>query len=135
MKSLVRTAPTRALGRRGAALAAWTIPGALLAVLPKCPACFAAYAALWTGIGLSMPMASGLRWALMGACLASLGFLTFRLVRRSLARKLLTDREASRGMCCGELYDTPEVTSPFTATAETTGTAGLARESTTFIRP
>ncbi len=83
MKSLVLAAPVRSLSRRGLALAAWAVPGTLLAVLPKCPACFAAYAALWTGIGLSMPVASGLRWALMGACVASIAFLAFRLVRRT----------------------------------------------------
>lgn len=82
MKSLVLVPPARSLGRRGVALVAWAVPGTLLAVLPKCPACFAAYVALWTGIGLAVPVASGLRWALTLVCAASLIFLVYRGARR-----------------------------------------------------
>jgi membrane protein implicated in regulation of membrane protease activity len=83
MKTRALAAPVPSLGHRAATLASWALPGTVLALLPKCPACLAAYAALWTGIGLSIPVASGLRWALMLACVASLSVLAFRLVRRA----------------------------------------------------
>ncbi len=82
MKSLVLVPPARSPGRRGMTLAAWAVPGALLAVLPKCPACLAAYIALWTGIGLTVPVVSALRWALTLVCAASLIFLVYRAARR-----------------------------------------------------
>jgi hypothetical protein len=94
MKALAMVALPRSLARRAAALASWAFPGTVLALLPKCPACLAAYAALWTGIGLSMPEASGLRLFLMVACTASLAFLAYRQLRRlgarfrSIARRL-----------------------------------------------
>jgi hypothetical protein len=108
MKSLVLVPPARSLGRRGVALVAWAVPGTLLAVLPKCPACFAAYVALWTGIGLAVPVASGLRWALVGACTVSLAFLIYRVVRR---------------MCCARRYECMEKTVLITGTTGTTETA------------
>ena len=135
MKTFAMATPARAVGHRAIDLASWALPGTVLALLPKCPACFAAYTFLWTGIGLSMPVAAGLRWLLMVVCMASLGFLVVRVVRRALARRILADRDVSRGTCCVGLYYTSQVTSPFAGTAETTGTTGLARESTTCIRP
>ena len=35
--------------------------GALLALLPKCPVCIAAYLTLWTGASVAMPIATRLR--------------------------------------------------------------------------
>lgn len=36
-------------------------PGVLLLLLPKCPACMAAYLAVFTGVGLAGPVAEYLR--------------------------------------------------------------------------
>lgn len=54
---------------------AWLLPSALLAFVPKCPACLAAYLAIWTGIGLSLSTATYLRWVLISLAVASLFYL------------------------------------------------------------
>jgi len=61
-----------AVARRRYALAKCSLPTLILALLPKCPACFAAYVALGTGISLSVAAASVLRTLLIGACVAML---------------------------------------------------------------
>lgn len=68
--------------RRGAEIAGWIIPGATLALLPKCPACVAAYVALATGLGLSLSTAAQLRTSVAALCIASLGFVAARRFRR-----------------------------------------------------
>ena len=58
--------------QRGFALAKFSLPTLILAVLPKCPACFAAYVALGTGISLSVQAASLLRSTLLAICVSAL---------------------------------------------------------------
>jgi len=76
------TAAKRCLG-----VLSWLAPTAMLVIVPKCPICFAAYVALFTGIGVSLPVAHVARTALIVACLASLAFLSVRLLFRVLARQ------------------------------------------------
>lgn len=62
----------------------WLVSGGLLLLIPKCPVCLAGYIAAFSGLGLSVPAASGLRWTLLAICMSSLALLSFRLVRRAL---------------------------------------------------
>src|SRR5918996_647847 len=67
--------------RRAADLVGWIVPGAVLALVPKCPVCFAAYIALWTGIGLSISAAIYLRVSIVVLCVGLILFLGARSVR------------------------------------------------------
>ena len=70
------------LSRRFFDIAGWAVPGALLALLPKCPACLAVYLALGTGIGISVATATILRTSLVSLCLASFLYLAARFVSK-----------------------------------------------------
>ena len=60
----------------------WAAPGVILALLPKCPLCIAAYIAMVTGLGVSGSTAAYLRLGLLVICGAALLFLVARVVRR-----------------------------------------------------
>lgn len=60
----------------------WALPTAALALVPKCPACVAAYAALFTGLSLSVTAAVYARWAVIALSVALLVYLIMSRVRR-----------------------------------------------------
>jgi hypothetical protein len=67
-------------------VAGWIVPAVVLALIPKCPMCLAAYIALWTGLGLSVAAAANLRLLLIIACVILLVLLTVRQTRHLIAR-------------------------------------------------
>jgi len=82
--------PYSAFLRRCREIAGWVIPSAILAILPKCPVCLAAYFAIWTGIGLSVSTATYLRMALLILCALSLGYLAVKwMAKRVVYGKIM----------------------------------------------
>lgn len=63
-------------------LTGWLLPSALLVLMPKCPACMAAYIAMATGLGISLPAAANVRLMLITLCITSLSWLTIRTLHR-----------------------------------------------------
>ena len=67
--------------RRARELAGWIVPAAGLALVPKCPACLAAYLAVGTGVGVSVSTATYLRMFLLVAFGGSLSYLAVKRVQ------------------------------------------------------
>ena len=53
----------------------WLVPSLLLALIPKCPMCVAAYIALFTGVGISINAAHWIQLLLWAFCLISIAYL------------------------------------------------------------
>jgi len=60
----------------------WIVPGVVLATMPKCPLCLAAYVALFTGFGISLAAASFAWWFLAIGCIAALIYLVVATLHR-----------------------------------------------------
>ena len=69
-------------------LTGWFLPSALLVLMPKCPACLAAYIAMATGLGISLPAAANVRLMLISLCVASLSWLTLRTLHRLIQNRV-----------------------------------------------
>jgi hypothetical protein len=82
--------PTRSrrFVQRGSAAVQWLLPIVTLALVPKCPMCFAAYAAMFTGVGMTVTTATYLRQIMIALCVVSLTYMIVAaLGRRLLARR------------------------------------------------
>jgi hypothetical protein len=82
--------PPRVAQRRFA-WAKCSLPTLILALLPKCPACLAAYVALGTGISLSVAAASVLRTTVIGICVATLVWVFASALRLAVMYASQTD--------------------------------------------
>jgi len=69
-------------GRRYVGAASWVLPGATLALIPKCPMCLAAYIAMFSGVALPFSTAAILRWTLIAICAGALAYLGLRKLQR-----------------------------------------------------
>lgn len=59
----------------------WVVPGVVLAAMPKCPLCLAAYVALFTGFEISIAAAKFAWWSVAIGCVAVLVYLAATTVR------------------------------------------------------
>ena len=70
-------------------LGKWILPSVVLALMPKCPVCVAAYVAIASGIGISISTATLLRSGLILVCTASLVYLVAMRIQRLLVSSLV----------------------------------------------
>lgn len=80
------------LVRRGRDAVGVTVPAVVFVLIPKCPACLAAYIAVWTGLGVSVTGATYVRMGLLALCVASAVFWLVVVARRVIRRGAATNR-------------------------------------------
>ena len=78
---LHHTSSAATLRRRGSL--GWLLPTGILALVPKCPACIAAYVAVCSGFGISISTASAMRTAVIATCVASMTYFAARQLNRA----------------------------------------------------
>lgn len=71
-------------------IAGYVVPTAVLALLPKCPLCLAAYLALGTGLGITISTAAHLRTLLLVLSVGCLIFLATKHAVRWMAVKRIS---------------------------------------------
>lgn len=76
----------KSLAAKAGAGLRWLAPATVLAIMPKCPVCLAAYLAMATGLGVSVTAAAYVRSGLILASAAALMAFAFGLVRKYLAK-------------------------------------------------
>ena len=64
----------------------WIVPTAILALIPKCPACVAGYAVIGTSVGFSLSASAQLRLAVIVLCVVSLSYLGTKSVLSVVTR-------------------------------------------------
>jgi hypothetical protein len=67
----------------------YLVPSAVLFAIPKCPLCIVAYIVAFSGIGISIPTASGVRLILIAISVTSLILLSGRKIHAFLQTSLL----------------------------------------------
>jgi len=86
--------------RRAVDVIGWIVPSAILALIPKCPMCLAAYIALWTGIGLSISAAIYLRASILVLCVGLILFLAARGARLLFHKCVRHEQLIGRSAVC-----------------------------------
>jgi hypothetical protein len=71
----------RSSGRAVGRVAKWIVPGVVLAAMPKCPLCLAAYVAMFIGFGISLAAAKLAWWFVAISCVAVLLYLAATAAR------------------------------------------------------
>ena len=74
--------------RRAREVGGWLVPGALLALMPKCPMCLVAYVALCSGLTMSCSSAHLLMRLLTALCIGTLALCVVRRVVNFRQNKL-----------------------------------------------
>jgi hypothetical protein len=93
-RSVTVTTVRSPFARRCHHIAGWILPAGGLVLLPKCPACVAAYVAIVTGVGISVSAATYLRMLLLTICIASIAYFA---ARRGYRRFALISKKRSHG--------------------------------------
>lgn len=90
----------------------WLLPPAALVFIPKCPLCIVAYVAAFTGLGLSVSAAAGIRYTLIAAVVTIVILMFIRFFKRQTKLGfspyfLKKDRELPRSgpRCCAKWDD------------------------------